>query len=95
MPDNYELIKTPKRLELEAELQHNCVAGYDTKINSDNCMIYSVQYENIRHTIEIIKQGSDFKIAQCYRACNQSPIQSVLTDLNNTIKHINQIQDNK
>ncbi len=52
MPKDYELIKTSKRLVNEGIMQKNCVASYDHKINSDSCMIYSVIFKNVRHTIE-------------------------------------------
>ena len=63
MPENYELIKTPKRLVNEGIMQKHCVASYDHKINSDLCMIYSVVFENVRHTIEIVQVNGHYKVA--------------------------------
>lgn len=89
MPNNYELIKTPKRLVKEGTLQKNCVASYDHKINSDCCMIYSVVFENIRHTIEIIYENGNYKIAQCYKACNQAANPQLLDELKQLMNKIN------
>ena len=88
MPENYELIKTPKRLVNEAIMQKNCVASYDHKINSDCCMIYSAVFENVRHTIEIIYENGNYKIAQCYKACNQAADPQLVKELKNILKNI-------
>lgn len=95
MPENYELIKTPKRLVNEGILQKNCVAGYAGKINSDYCMIYSVVFENVRHTIEIVRVNGHYKVAQCYRACNQASNPQLLHDLNSVLNKINNNQTEK
>lgn len=88
MPKNYELIKTPKRLANEGIMQKHCVASYDHKINSDRCMIYSVVYENVRHTIEIIYEKGSYKIAQCRKACNQTADPRLVNELKNILKNI-------
>ncbi|MDE7363736.1 MAG: PcfJ domain-containing protein [Ruminococcus sp.] len=95
MPENYELIKTPKRLVSEGILQKNCVAGYADIINSDKCMIYSVVFENVRHTIEIIQVNGHYKVAQCYKACNQVSNPQLLKDLKDLLHKINYNQTEK
>lgn len=89
MPENYELIKTPKRLVNEGILQKNCVASYAGKINSDGCMIYSVVFENVRHTIEIVQVNNKYKVAQCYKSCNQASNPQLLKDLKDLLHKIN------
>lgn len=89
MPENYELIKTPKRLVHEGIIQKNCVAGYDYRINSDLCIIYSVVFENVRHTIEIVQVNGHYKVSQCYRACNQASNPQLLKDLKDLLHKIN------
>lgn len=95
MPENYELIKTPKRLVNEGIMQKHCVASYDHKINSDLCMIYSVVFENVRHTIEIVQVNGHYKVAQCYKACNQASNPQLLQDLKGVLNKINSNQTEK
>lgn len=89
MPENYELIKTPKRLVNEGILQKNCVASYASRINSDQCIIYSVVFENVRHTIEIGRINGHYKAIQCYKACNQTSNPRLLQDLKKLLNKIN------
>lgn len=94
MPTEYELIRTRKRICEEAEMQHNCVASYASSISQDLCMIYSILYQNERHTIEIVRtRGRDkYAIRQCYRSCNRLANPSLLATLNSEIERINQIR---
>ncbi len=89
MPVQYELIKTPKRLAEEGFLQKNCVAGYHRKIDSDECMIYSVKYENARHTIEIVFKNGRFEVAQCFKSCNNPSNPMLLQELDSVLSKIN------
>lgn len=41
LPEEFEWIKTRKRLILETKVQHHCVWSYYRLINSDDCAIYS------------------------------------------------------
>lgn len=41
LPNNFEWIKTRKRLILETKIQHHCVWSYANKITNDKCAIYS------------------------------------------------------
>ena len=49
LPDDFEWIKSRKRLILETELQHHCVWSYAGKITSDRCAIYSFVDSNAEH----------------------------------------------
>ena len=41
LPEEFEWVKTRKRLILETKVQHHCVWSYYSLINSDECAIYS------------------------------------------------------
>lgn len=93
MPSEYELIKTPERLVVETHMQHNCVAlsdFYANKISNDKSLLYSVVFEDKRHTIEIAGDKGHYKVIQCYKACNQSPSEKLMQDLKQILKNINQ-----
>ena len=92
MPENYELIRTSERLVNEGVMQKNCVAGYAGMINSDRCMIYSVVFENVRHTIEITLKNGHYTVAQCFKSCNRKPDRQLMNHLKETINRINHIQ---
>lgn len=64
LPENFEHIKTKKRLILESQIQRHCVASYAYLINKDKCSIYSTVYNNERYTIEIRKNRNKYYIAQ-------------------------------
>ena len=73
LPEEFEWIKTRKRLILETELQHHCVWSYAEKISRDACAIYSfVDKEGKfaadgkakRYTIEFAKIQNKYVILQ-------------------------------
>ena len=95
MPDEFELIRTGKRICEEAAMQRNCVADYAKSISKDQCMIYSIFFENERHTIEIVCAGSKnrkYKVRQCYRSCNRAANPALSAKLTAEIRRINRIQ---
>ena len=49
----YELIDNKERLIQESLEMSHCVATYAHKINSGNCAIFSIMYENQRYTLEV------------------------------------------
>lgn len=53
LPEEFEWIKTKKRLILESVKMHHCVASYATVINQDCCAIYSILWKNKPYTIEL------------------------------------------
>lgn len=89
MPKSFELITTPERLSKEAVWQHNCVNGYSDKIGKDICMIYSVIYDNRRHTVEIGREDGIYVLRQCYKACNTAPDWRLLEELKDILIKIN------
>lgn len=73
LPEEFEWIKTKKRLISEAVMQHHCVASYADKITKDQCAIYSYIDEDgsknedgvsRRYTIEFTKQKNKYYIKQ-------------------------------
>lgn len=74
LPEEFEWIKTRKRLILETELQHHCVWSYADRITSDICAIYSYvdktgefadDKKPKRYTIEfIVDSKGKYKIEQ-------------------------------
>lgn len=70
LPDDFEWIKSRKRLILETKIQHHCVWSYADKISEDKCAIYSYvdtdgskSYDGIskRYTIEFGYNKEDGK----------------------------------
>ena len=76
LPEEFEWIKTRKRLITETKLQHHCVWSYADKITKDECAIYSYtdldgkySYDGIprRYTIEIcINRQGKYYVAQTH-----------------------------
>lgn len=91
MPTEFELIRTGNRITREAEMQHNCVRSYASDISHDKCMIYSVLYDNERHTIEIGSENSRYFVRQCFRACNRAANPELVQKLTSEIRRINQM----
>lgn len=90
MPEEYELIKTPKRLSEEATQQHNCVAGYADYINSDVCMIYSTVYNDARYTFEIRASHNRYRLVQLKGVCNKSAPKELRDNIQTVLSGINQ-----
>ena len=78
LPDNYELIKSAKRLKEEGVMQNNCVYSYLEDINLGRCVIYSTVYQGKRYTIEITakKKGKKYQyyLAQIQGYGNVTPV---------------------
>lgn len=71
LPDDFEWIKTRKRLITETKLQHHCVWQYADKITEDNCAIYSyydaeAKYgsDPKRYTIEFMISSGKYYVKQ-------------------------------
>ena len=75
LPDNFEWIKTRKRLVKEAQTMHHCVATYANKINRDQCAIYSFRSPktNERYTVEFCFRHQKYYIRQIYGKFNALP----------------------
>ena len=72
LPKEFEWIRTRNRLVHEGCSMHHCVATYDTKINKDNCAIYSAinPTDNKRYTIEFVVRSNKYTIRQIYGIWN-------------------------
>ena len=72
LPKEFEWIRTRNRLVHEGCSMHHCVATYDTKINKDNCAIYSAinPTDNKRYTIEFVVRNSKYTVRQIYGIWN-------------------------
>ena len=71
LPDDFEWIKTKRRLAKEALIMHHCVWSYANRINRDSCTIYSYVdkegefgEEGKRYTIEFGKSHNKYIINQ-------------------------------
>ena len=75
LPDNFEWIKTRKRVLKEAQTMHHCVATYADKINRDQCAIYSFRSPktNERYTVEFCFRHQKYYIRQIYGKFNALP----------------------
>lgn len=73
LPEEFEWIKTRKRLIKETEMQHHCVWSYANKISDDKCAIYSyVHNDGKRYTIEFAQnKKGNYQIEQIQTACNR------------------------
>lgn len=94
IPSEYELIRTPSRLIAETNMQHNCVAlsdNYAGRIRRDTSLLYSVVFEDKRHTIEFVGNKGNYRVAQCYKACNRAASPKLLAQLRQILKQINAI----
>lgn len=47
------LLKTTKEIIKEGIIQNHCVASYIPKVNEGKCVIYTVDYNDIKYTLEI------------------------------------------
>ena len=75
LSEDFEWIKTRKRLIEETAMQNNCVWSYAQLINKDVCQIYSVVYDGVRYTVEFGKRKGKFVLRQV-----QGPHNGVSTD---------------
>lgn len=70
LPENFEWIKTRKRIIQESIDLHHCVASYAGEINKDNCAIYSFMApDEKKYTIEFVLTGKKqkyYKIVQIH-----------------------------
>lgn len=74
LPEGFEWIRTRNRLVHEGCSMHHCVATYDTKINKDNCAIYSAinPTDNKRYTIEFVVRNNKYTVRQIYGIWNST-----------------------
>ena len=73
LPEDFEWIKSKRRLLAEAVMQQHCVASYADYINEDICAIYSFMYkpEGKRYTLEFrVNERNEYEIIQMQSKCN-------------------------
>lgn len=73
LPEEFEWIKSRRRILLEGKNMHHCVASYAGDINRDNCAIYSFLYSKTgkRYTIEFKHSKGNYWINQIQGMCNR------------------------
>lgn len=92
LPKEYELISTPERLTEEGQTQHCCVGSYYKYIASDKSMIYSIIYNNNRHTIEFcMNDNNKYVMNQCLRFGNRSADERLVSKTEELLAEINKI----
>ena len=78
LPDEFEWIKSRKRLIKETVMQHHCVWSYADKINKDTCQIYSYVNENgERFTLEFRVKRNKYVLFQIQGKYNQADCSEV------------------
>lgn len=89
LPKEFEWIKTKQRLVHEGSYMHHCVATYDTKINADQCAIYSVinPADEKRYTIEFCKSNRKYYIRQIYGVWNSICPKEFIEYINSLIRN--------
>lgn len=87
LPDNFEWIKTRRRIILEGSNMHHCVASYASHINLDKSAIYSLQYmDKKRYTIEFGISRNKYYVKQIHGVWNTSAPDDVINYVESFIK---------
>ena len=83
--DEFEWIKTRKRIVEEGYYMRHCVASYAKNVNNDSCAIYSFIYPKTgkRYTIEFSKRNERYVMDQIQSKCNRGASQEVKDYINN------------
>lgn len=78
LPNEFEWIKSRKRLIQETVMQHHCVWSYADKINKDTCQIYSYINENgERFTLEFRIRRNKYVLVQIQGKYNQGDTSAI------------------
>lgn len=85
LPDDFEQIKTKRRIVEEGVKMHHCVASYASLVNSDTCAIYSLVYEDKRYTIEFRSNKKKYAVRQLYGVCDSEAPKEVWNYVNSFI----------
>lgn len=74
LPQEFELITSPERLFKEGYDQHNCVFSYLKRICDGECVIYHLDYNNERVTIEVNYDWytKTCEVCQCSKTYNMA-----------------------
>lgn len=86
LPEDFEWIRTKRRLKAEGRNQHHCVASYAGRINADQCAIYSYVWEDgKRYTIQFGMDEGKYAVLQCRGVCNHAAPDGLLEYINSLI----------
>ena len=88
LPEPFYLIKTKSALQLEGEINYNCVGTYLSKINSGHCIIYTADIDEQHLTIDIRynKKTKKFSVNQCYKKHNRPCKEETLEYVKKTVQ---------
>lgn len=88
LPEPFYLIKTKSALQLEGEINDNCVGTYLQKINDGHCIIYTADIDEQHLTIDIRynKTSKKFSVNQCYKKHNQPCKEETLEYVKKTVQ---------
>ena len=88
LPEPFYLIKTKSALQLEGEINYNCVGTYLPKINSGHCIIYTADIDEQHLTIDIRynKKTKKFSVNQCYKKHNRPCKEETLEYVKKTVQ---------
>ena len=79
-----------RQMLMEGNFQHNCVATYISKVNKDECSIWSQRKsDGTRNTIEIGIEHGKYCIIQMCAFANQEPMQKDLEKVQKAIDKCN------
>lgn len=92
LPENFEVIDTPKELFYEGAVMHHCVAGYGDSINAGHCLITRATILGERVTIEWRrdKNNGPFRYQQIQKVYNSRPKKEVFEHVNKLIAELHQ-----
>lgn len=86
LSDNFEIIKTGKRLYEEGIFMHHCVYSYLTKVNKGKCVIAHLIYKDIPYTLEIAYKNKKYICKQIYGKWDKPAPKEVWNYVNEELK---------
>ena len=90
LPKDCVRLTTTRQMVMEGNFQHNCVATYISKVNIDECSIWSQRKpDGTRNTIEIGIEHGKYCIIQMCAFANQEPMQKDLEKVQKAIDKCN------
>lgn len=90
-------LTSPKLLKQEGREMHHCVASYDNQVKQGNSYIYSVRVGGDKATLELVKRGNVWKLAQCRSVCNKHPVKEIWDVVNKWMEEneVEELSDNE
>lgn len=77
LPDDFEIIKTSKRLFDEGQIMHHCVYSYLSSVNKGKCCIAHLKFRENHYTIEIGYEKGRFICGQIQGRFNKHVTEDV------------------